>query len=53
MSSLPQDERAAAIATIKDLLTIARVAMPDDLFETDPRVIKAQALLARLSGEAH
>lgn len=43
---------AAEIADIlEDLLTIARVAMPPDLFEIDPRVIKAQALVARLKGD--
>jgi hypothetical protein len=38
---------------IANLLTIAKVAMPPDLFVQDPRIIKAQAMLARLKGELH
>jgi hypothetical protein len=36
--------------TIREPLTIARVAMPSELYDVDPRVIKAEALLARLEG---
>lgn len=47
-----QPPSAAQVAeVIEDLLTIAKVAMPRDLFEIDPRVIKAQALAARFRGE--
>lgn len=38
------------IQVIRDLLNIAAVAMPDDLRAVDPRIIKAEALLARLEG---
>lgn len=33
---------------ICDLLTIAKVAMPADLFAIDPRILNAQDLLAEL-----
>ena len=49
MSTIAPDDHIADI--IDDLLTIAEVAMPIELFETDPRIIKAQALLAKLRGE--
>jgi hypothetical protein len=29
---------------IEDLLRIVKVAMPEDLFENDPRVIKAESV---------
>lgn len=45
----PSPEEIAEI--IEDLLTIAKVAMPPELFEIDPRVVKAQALAARLRNE--
>lgn len=40
--------RDEIIQSLTDLLTIAKVAMPHDLFAIDPRVIRAQALLDRL-----
>ena len=46
--SLSREEIAKSI---EELLRIAKVAMPTDLFEIDPRIIKAQALLAQLKGE--
>lgn len=39
------------IKALEDLLTIALVAMPAELFAVDERVIKAQAVLAKLKGE--
>jgi hypothetical protein len=36
---------------IEDLLRIVKVAMPEDLFENDPRVIKAESVVAQLQGE--
>lgn len=45
------DPVSRIIEAIEDLLRIAKVAMPKDLFEIDPRVIKAQAVLAQLLGE--
>jgi hypothetical protein len=36
---------------IEDLLQVALVAMPAELFAIDPRIIKAQALAAKLKGE--
>ncbi|MEQ1933813.1 MAG: hypothetical protein ABL962_08040 [Fimbriimonadaceae bacterium] len=44
--------RKDAIAVIiEDLMTIAKVAMPPDLFEQDPRIKKAKALLVGLGRE--
>jgi len=33
------------IKVVEDLLTIAKVAIPEDLYEVDPRIIKAKALV--------
>lgn len=43
-------DASEAAQAIRDLLAIAKVAMPDDLYAADPRIIKAEALLARLEG---
>jgi hypothetical protein len=39
------------VRTLEDLLTIAKVAMPTELYEVDPRIIRAEALLAKLEGQ--
>src|SRR3569832_1683656 len=38
--------------TIRDLLVIAKVAMPPNLFAQDPRVIVAMAVLKELDGSS-
>jgi len=38
---------------VRDLLNIAKVAMPEDLYSVDPRIINAEALLARLEGKVN
>jgi hypothetical protein len=47
---MTEDERDDVAAVIEDLLAIAKVAMPDDLLAVDPRVIRAEALLAKRQG---
>jgi hypothetical protein len=42
----PSMERA--MVALRDLMTIAQVAMPPDLFAIDPRIIKAKRLLEEL-----
>jgi hypothetical protein len=44
-------EGAAIARVIHDLITIAKVAMPAELFKVDPRIIRAEALLAKLEGK--
>jgi len=39
------------IEALEDLLEIAKLAMPPELFEIDPRVIKAQVIVAQLKGD--
>ncbi len=43
-------EASEVAQAIRDLLAIAKVAMPDDLYAVDPRAIKAEALLTWLEG---
>lgn len=38
---------------IRDLLTIAKVAMPEHLYEIDPRVRAGQSLLSMLNASRH
>lgn len=37
--------------TVEGLITIAKVAMPPDLFQQDPRIRKAKGLLVSLGGQ--
>jgi hypothetical protein len=39
------------IEAIEDLLRIAEVAMPTELFEIDPRILEAQEIVALLKGD--
>ena len=39
------------IRAFEELLSIAKVAMPKDQFEIDPRVVDAQEIVALLRGE--
>lgn len=39
------------IVSLENLLDIAKVAMPPELFAIDPRVIRAQVVLAKMLGE--
>ena len=51
MTEAEKAKDAYTATVLEDLLRVVKVAMPEDLFAIDPRVIKAQALLARLRGE--
>lgn len=44
-------KREDIASIIEGLITIAKVAMPSDLFEQDPRIKKAKALLVSLGRE--
>jgi hypothetical protein len=41
-------DRAEVVRTLTELLTIAKVAMPDEVYAIDPRIARANALLANL-----
>ncbi len=45
---MDENERSEVTRSLRDLLTIAKVAMPAHLYEQDTRVIIAQRLLAKL-----
>lgn len=44
-------DKAEVARSLSELLTIAKVAMPDELYAVDPRIIRAQQLLATLDRE--
>lgn len=41
-------DKAEVIRSLAELLTLAKVAMPDDLYAIDPRIARANGLLAKL-----
>lgn len=46
------DERTEVVATIKGLLAISKIAMPDTYYLTDKRVRRAQRLIINLKKES-
>lgn len=47
----PRSETDEVLASLNELLEIVTVAMPAYLRAQDPRVIRAEALIAKLKGE--